>query len=702
MSPVFAQSPSTSTDDTIWIAVLYRKTPTGERHLEGVTDAVAKHRMGTRIKLRKVPYLNEREGDAMLSALVRGSPAEKKLPVHLVLGPTDSGVFLRGKAVQSELAKFKVPVISSLVTAKEENGREDWFLRTNVDVVRRAEAIFDHLNKRWVTSFTIVYVNSEFGRRAEEAFRENLSGFSASHYEAYPFEPGRLRIQIRNVLRRRPEAVGFFGAREDIVSCYESLLAQNDSIVPYRPILFSVVDLRSLHADIDGFHYVSVIQPQSDSPVDATQQPDNVHGLSYDTTWLVLDVIRTLPPLWDAEAFRTSFRANVLAGRGGARGERTAMRFSGGHNAAEVFVYEMSGGRVTHIPAVEVGIGAKVSHKVALVGRRFGLMPLVSLAVILLIVFVTSLNDFRVWYGGRSRRFLRSRYFYGIVALQGVMAAVLFVVTCELDWTRYDSILAAGGIALSPSPLLRTTILRWGDKGVGFARMYDQLLEHWTRRFITSRYTMTKVNTVFVAYYNSLDGLRRRLDEVLDTLPTTEVTTALRAKIDAEIVAAEGNYEKRELCARQLVHLRSWEELKEMGIVPDKAPVNPNDPRSMITAAVMHCLDDDLEKALDRDIESKLKRYPKSKAHLKRKLADAADAPQDILYAKFQFLALRFNYDVDKLKTLKFLPADYGNDAPKTKRKLGLWRRLMLWVEKKRNTPTRRKKKNKRPHQTPS
>ncbi len=661
-----APSAQAQEEPDIRVAAFFRATPTGKEHRDGIRDACAALRAGERIHLVEVSYVDEREGDDLLELMILGlydadPTTEVVEKVDLILGPTDSGVFLRGKARQDEWAKSDsppVPVISSLVVAEEPNEPEDWFLRTNVDVVKRTGAIYDHLNKRWVTSIAVVYSNTEFGRIAEEAFRDNFSPLQESLYRAFAFEPGRMRRQMGDVLDVRAEAVGIFGSREDVVSGYRELFSQNDSIVKYRPILFTAIDIRSLYEDVDDFHYVSVIRPESDEGMPAVEVADNVHGLSYDTTKLVLRVIGQEP--WNPEEFRTNFTANVLGGLlDDARGERTGMRFAGWQNDAKVYVYHMEEGAVTHVAATDVGLVDKLRHKVAMIFRRYGLWPAAVLIAMLLTVIASSLNDFRRWYGGSTLEVMRSRHLLGVVLLQGGIASILYVYLCETGTLRYDGLLPAVLVALSPSPILRTTLVRIGGRPIGFSDVYDRALKSLTRGYIVSRYKRVDVNIRFVAYYNSYEGLRRRVDQLFRKLPNTDEVSRLQADFEAKVANTKDKFQQRLACAEILVQLRTWQELKDMGLVRRDVPLNPPDPQSFINRAVNHCLKRHLKDKIQKTIRRELQGYGSVVVqHYKNKLRDAGTDPRDELYAMLQFLALRFGYGQDELIAVGFLPPD--------------------------------------------
>ncbi len=159
--------------------------------------------------------------------------SEKKADV--ILGPTESGVFLRALEQRKMLEQHKIPVISSQVASKIPHQMNGWFFRTNINVERRAEVMYKYLNKRWVQSITVIYEDTEFGRRAEEAFRNEPQGQQIELYLSLAYNSDTDPRQIRKIFEKRPEAVGIFGNRSDFFHLYGLLKSLNSSLNNYFP-----------------------------------------------------------------------------------------------------------------------------------------------------------------------------------------------------------------------------------------------------------------------------------------------------------------------------------------------------------------------------------------------------------------------------------------------------------------------------------
>ncbi len=222
----------------IHIGVVCINSVTGKRHLAGINEALDNHKWGKEnVRLTEFGYSNSRQGRDTLLGLIRSDQdamAEGGVaadPVDVIIGPTESDVFVRVLNDSKELAGSPVPVVSGLITADVGNEPDGWFFRTNVDVSRRVNAIYDFLNKYWIQSISVVHADTEFGRRAAAAFQEEVQ---TQRYEALSYtDDKQLRIQLRKVLDARPEAVGFFGERSQIEHVYRKLRRMNDGLADY-------------------------------------------------------------------------------------------------------------------------------------------------------------------------------------------------------------------------------------------------------------------------------------------------------------------------------------------------------------------------------------------------------------------------------------------------------------------------------------
>ena len=393
------------------IGVFYSSTPTGQRHWKGAFGSVRDHELEPYVQLVPRTYLTEREGEQLLLEAIRSEEFD------LVLGPTDSGVFVRAAKQETNLGDKNIPIISSLVAADATNDEAGWFFRTNASVVRRSSTMYDFLDRHWIKSIAVVYADTELGRAAEGAFSPHLRGIQRDMYQALPFVPPNVRTVARRILETRPEAVGIFGGREDVVATYAELRSMNTGATPYHPVLFTLIDIRKVAEDVDDFHFVSVVRPAHAEGDEVAAITDDVEALSYDTTSFVLDAAQRIltregqidPAAYDKERLRDRF-VNLLNGAIEVPGLKSAMRFANMENSAKLRVYkitteddpEVGNGsdaspvarkKIELLPATHLPWQSKLALKWQLMRNRFGLWPLGSILVILLTVVFTAIHD---------------------------------------------------------------------------------------------------------------------------------------------------------------------------------------------------------------------------------------------------------------------------------------------------------------------
>ena len=679
-APAVAQAdddtPPCAAEEKLCIGVPHASTATGERHLQGVRDALAGHPLEDEVEIVPLPYLSDRAGDELLAESIDGGHFD------LILGPTDSGPFVAAASLQADRGERNVPVISSLVTADVPNDPEGWFFRTNAGVRRRSAAVYDHLNQHWVRSLAVLHADTEFGRQAADAFRANLSEPQRGLLIELPFDPPNVRREVRQVLDARPEAVGVLGGREDVVACYRALANMNESGTPFSPMLFTIIDLREVQGDVDGFFFASVVRPDAEEPAGGGAPWDDVRALSYDTTRLVLDElvhVRLRP--FDKVAFRDRF-ANLLAGAGGRPDLVSDMRFASMESSASLTLYRLASGGVEAVDAAPTSFVAKVLAKLALQANRFGLWPIGVLLTILVTVTVMSVHDLYRWYGGRVRqlvwrRWVPSRHFVALVALQAGVAILLYLFLGETGRIRYDSLVNGFIIALAPSPLLRANFGRIGGRELGFADAYDRLLKNLTGGLLRRRYRNFENSKLILAYYNTLGFLRGQLMAVYRALPNRDEGQRLLQELENDLAATALPIERRKLCAERLMQLRTWDDLRSMGCVPRELRAAADNVEAMIHECVRHCLGDErrtgtlhalVKSHLDRSTDAVRAHYEGKGAEAggyveKQREAGEEEAAQitasrETLYIDVQFLVMHFGFDRSRLEAEGLLPSE--------------------------------------------
>ena len=479
---------------------------------------------------------------------------------------------------------------------------------------------------------------------------------------------------MRQILDHRPEAVGIFGEREILVPVHRELRRMNEREIPYRPILFTTLDIRSVAKDLDDFYFVSVIAPaENDGPGAALADDgyDDVRGLSYDTTELVLDVIQAVQDESPGLDFdKKTFRDQIVNALGGAVENplpKTGMTFTSMANSGELHVYRVDDSAIVSMPVRDVGLGEKVDFKAGMMANRFSLWPVFAGLTVFLTVFVTSAHDVYRWYGAGFQKLIRGRrllsiHFLALVGLQGSVAILLFAFLAETGRIRYDSVLNALVVAMAPSPLLRANFAKIGGTSIGFTDIYDRLLKFLIKKLLLGKYKDPRTNILVVAYYNSRQFLRRTLIEVYQNLPNHDEATRLRADMEAELEKCETVIDKRKALARRLVELRSWEELYNLNCVPESMREDPSNPEKDINDCVRHCLRHSLlESKLQACVDSHLDLESEDvKTHYKTRIDEAHNA-RDRNFVNVQFLMMRFDYDRDRLIQEGFLEGEQAS-----------------------------------------
>jgi hypothetical protein len=647
------------------IAALYIDTPTGLRFREGIEQAIRDHDLGSRVRLEEYRYANEKQGLEELTALIEDER------VDLVLGPSESGVFQGAIDRRVALEAHGVPVISSLVAADVAHQEYGWFFRTNVGVQRRAEAIYDFLNKYWVRSIALLYADTEFGRRAEESFRKELDPAQEALYQPliYDSPPVDCRAQLRHILERRPEAVGIVGDRQDLLYIQASLRQMNDWGHPYDPLLFTVIDMRNHAGQVDDLYFVAVAQGTAAGST-AGGGLDDVQALSYDTTALVLDELRTVPPELPGherrQAFRDRFEAR-LRGPIPRATRKTTIQFSRFENIAEPIVFHLKDGSLERVDLGRtVGPLEKIREKLSLVRARFGLKPFLNLALLVAISVGVSLIDLKKWFSGRLRTLFHWRNYHAALlpAVNAGLVLGLYITMGEIGSVRYDSTVAALALAVAPLSLLRTTFFESAaGRSIGLGKLYESFLQWINSRLMLARHRQVQPMVNLVAYHNSVEGMKTHLTDIYAHGRTPAQRIRLTTELE-ELVNDRFPYlERRKTCARLLLRYHSWEELQACGLAPDEGtPEQLTDPEIVIRRAARHCArDPKRQKALEAEIKARLaeKDPPERRAELQvahDKDLEGIAGEQGRLRKKLGFLFVLGGYDEDFLRTAGFLP----------------------------------------------
>jgi hypothetical protein len=559
-----------NTEEPPIIGVLYINSPTGNRFLNGVQAAIK----NSDVSVLPLPYTDATHGTHLLKETVEN---EK---VDILIGPTESDVYVRALEQRSELEKHSVPVISSLVTADVQHVPSGWFFLTNVGVRRRTQTTYDFLNKHWVKSIVILHANTEFGRRAEQAFSAELSATQRENYLSlsYPLPAINARPHIRKILDQRPEAVGIFGEREDIELTTQMLNEMNEGTMAYNPIIFTIIDARHLVNTVGNIYFVSVTEMNKTiKNVDIAF--DDVTSLAYDTTNLILGELNKLQTSIHTVTGRKNFRDKFetrLQMYPAQEKNASSMSFSHYVNVAAPKLFEIETKGKDEPPEIielhiedYINFSDKVRFKLTLLVNRFGYIPWINAALIVFVILSMSIIDLKKWYVGNAFLLIIPSSFYLLLLVNSTLVLALYIFMGETGAIRYDSTLAALILSFAPMALLRTNFFETSTgKAIGLANLYDGFLQWVNDRLMITSHNLTKLYVDLIAYHNTVDGMREYLIDIYRGQPNAERRIKLTTELTQLVNDSIPYIARRKVCARLLLRVKKWHELRSDSMAP--------------------------------------------------------------------------------------------------------------------------------------
>lgn len=665
------------TDDaTIRVAVLFKNTATGVRHADGIAAAVREHEMTDKLCFRLFPYISDQNGADILIELRANDE------VDVILGPTDSGAFVAALE-DASTQDANVPVISGLVTADAGNDADGWFFRVNVGVDRRATLMYDFLNKFWIRSIAVLYADSEFGRRAERAFARRLTDAQRQRYLPLVYEtPPVPDDQLGEILRRRPEAIGFFGERQDIDLVYGRLQEMNADGTPYTPFMFTLMDARKIGGSVDDIYFASVAQG-SGGQLPAAEELDEVFELGHDAALLVLNELQkqtvasiggdtaTRPDPHSAawrEGLRQRFVA-LLRNSVHQNRVRTGMSFTNFTNSVRPRIFHLSAGvAVPQDVARTVGWTEKLATKARAIAGSHGYWPAIAVTLILLLAALFSWIDLKTWFQG-SRLTPFNRFFALFTAVRFLVVLALYLVLAETGAIRYDSILMVLIISLTPSALARTTFFETPQgRAIGLERLYQRALLWVEEQLMRKSHNALEARISTIAYYNSQDGMRRALLDIYRHHRSPVQRAQLVNDLEEQLRSEKDYFERRRICARRLLKHFDWERLEVEGLIPQNAVDSDEalpDPRVIVRLAARHIaqhpdkinkIHDLSKQELDRIRNFSPERAKELEDFLQWELAQAV-AIEGELNVRLRFYYVLVSFDEGKLLASGFIDA---------------------------------------------
>jgi hypothetical protein len=675
-----AQQTRVQQTEALHIAIVHRDSPAGKRVVTGINEAIADYKQnnnGRPIVTRVFTYPYEEAGLRSFREVVESEDWR----ADVVLGPSDTGVFLDLEEFADDLERERILVLSPTVTASAGNDRNGWLFRANVAVDARASPMYDYLARRGFNSIAVVYEASGFGDNAERAFRELLDPNQKASYMPLRY---RNEEEIRHLATRieaeRPSAVGLFGKTRDIEVLRRKLSDVKHGLIPYRPQLFTLVDGSALCEQ--GVLFLSLSRQ---SPAECEKVPEEqrneVTDLGYDTATLVLRTAADVRGNPETMQWREAFRERLVARMSQPEQAlpRTGMRFSSMQNRADPVIRTFNGNRIEQVENTELNWQGWIESRLEVRSRRFGLMPLINLGLIIGIVAAISFMDVRRSHTGGWWRFVWRWTFIKLAFFNVLTAVSVFVFLCEVQGVRWDSWGTALTVAFGYTMLLKATLFETNaGQAVGFADFYARVLDNIRRKLMVLRYELEGPRLYFLAYTNSQSWLKQVLWRVYKESEDPQRAKELMDKANGDAEGAETEIGKRRVYARYLLDLMNWRQIVHSRLVPiDMKEYEIFDPSTLLREAAefsTNVRSENRDRIRDR-VEEQLERFrerdPKQHHEYSEKLnADLAESTSETgrTRHRLEWLVVNQVISIDQLWELGFLPADYLPPLPRSAR----------------------------------
>ena len=492
--------------------------------------------------------------------------------LDLVIGPTDSEVYLAALKAGTTFAAKQLTLISPIVAAQFADVEEsDWIFRTNLEVDARVPEMYTWLQSRGVDSIAILYDSSAFGLSAEDAFRTAVS--EDVWYQATRFqEPSDLDSAIGAIMAERPAAIGILASRKDINKVHQDILRKKTSLNPYTPYLFSLIDVR----------------PEPSTGLDMVSVGDDTEGelsfLGRTAVASVLDAINLVNTPISLDGWPTDVR-DALTGdeitHPIGTASRRPPRVLSGTDLAE------------HTP----GWFAKLWQPADVVQRRYGYRPGINILLVFGLVVFLSRRDLLRWNDEHTIDWTTRKVMIKVVALNLLTAFIVFFFMLNRSLIEWSSVSGAIMVGVGYPALLKSTLGQGKTgKALGLAKRYDEYLHGLNDEIMLSKYKNSNRRMVvdLVAMTNPPVKMRNTLKAMYHE-QSEERHLELMAALDRELEDARTDvFKLRTIYARRIERTHNWNDLVKSSFVP------PGDEKDLIEidmilqAAVEHCRRNDI------------------------------------------------------------------------------------------------------------
>lgn len=679
------------------IAIVFRNDDSGCRQVEGILDACNDLQSCRElVEFRLVDYGYEAQGVRAIQDIV-GDTTETS---QIVIGPSDSGVFVRAAEVLEWPGDIRVPIISPIVTVatgsdssstgQPVNSHNAWFFSANVNAENRADVMIDLMNRRKVQSLTVLYSDTEFSRQTESALKNKFGLGSAQEYSSLRFENiSSTKDLLDRIIEERPGALAIIGLRAQIRGIFESFRLKNDAWNAYKPLIFTTIDASQLMINAspqmkEQLYYPILKQAR-------VKGRDDAYALSYDTMTMAGRIIVQQVNQTAAEFSSGSFQgefASLMDGQSKA-GSMSGMQFDKFKNSALLEVRAFD-----DVVAVPLGTPMSALQEAEAFFKarhdRFGDLLLINIALVMLIVLVLSAIDIQRSYVGNKRSIWLTWPFLLLIVVNITSALLVYALLAESRQVRWDSTAAALTIALGYAALLKSTIFQTeSGKRIGVQAIYDQFIDWLNTRIMLVKHERSAAIINYTAYRNTLGFLQRRLKSVYQFAESPAVQEKLMSELDAQIekLVANGTenvlIQQRIVCATKLMKLMNWHTLQQNRIIPHGLRRwEIVDPEILVDMSAQYIFDKEdhplpiLKARVDAEISEDEKANPERakarRAEIDNALADSRN-PQTDVYLYLRFLFVRYNGQATKLVEEGLLPPGWADRVPMLPR----WRRLL-------------------------
>ena len=671
------------------IAIVFRDDPVGCRQVEGIiqscNDLLSCREL---VAFRPVGYNAESQGVRAIQDIVNNT-AE---PSQIVIGPSDSGVFVRAAELLKWPADTRIPIISPIVTVatgsdssttgQPVNSHNAWFFSANVNAKHRTNVMIDLMNRRKIQSLTVLYSDSEFSRQTEAAIKDKFGLRSAQNYASFRFDNvSSANGLLDRIIDERPGALAIIGLRTQINLIYDSFHQKNDTWNAYSPLLFTTIDASQLKK---AQLYYPILKAAR------ANEQDDVYALSYDTMTMTGRIIvqqaNQTAAVFSPTEFQGQF-ASLMDGQSQA-GSMSGMQFDDFENVAPLDVMTFD----DHA-AVPLGTPMRALQEAEAFFKarhdRFGDLLLINIALVTLIVLVLSAIDIQRSYIGNKRSIWLTWPFMLLVVVNISSALLVYALLAESQQVRWDSTVAALTIALGYTALLKSTIFQTETgKRIGVQAIYDQFIDWLNTRIMLVKHERSAAIINYVAYRNTLGFLQRRLKSVYRFAESPEVQKKLMGELDAQIDKLVSRstenvlIQQRIVCATKLMKLMNWRMLQQNRIIPHGVRRwEIVDPEILVDMSAQYIFDREnhplpilkarVETEIEEDELSNPERAKARREEIDKALVDSRN-PQTDVYLYLRFLFVRYNGQANKLVEEGLLPQDWHDRLPMLPR----WRRL--------------------------